>query len=117
WAVAAVNVAGVLVSRPAGRSSAFRVDVTAHLKDGAGTLVVVVDNAPNETVYPQQADFTFYGGIYREVRQITVDPVHVALDHHGGPGLSVTPHIDGTRAQVEVLARITGAADGTEVRL
>lgn len=114
---AEVHLDGVLLARHDGGYSTFRVDVTDHLKDGAGTLVVVVDNAPNETVYPQQADFTFYGGIYREVRQITVDPVHVALDHHGGPGLSVTPHIDGTRAQVEVLARITGAADGTEVRL
>ena len=45
-----------------GGYSTWRVDLTADLKDES-LLVIAVDNAPNENVYPQMADFTFYGGI------------------------------------------------------
>src|SRR5699024_3542926 len=86
------------------RSSA-RGDVTDHLTAGAGTLLVSVDNAANETVYPQQADFTFYGGIYREVRRISVDPTHITLAEHGGPGITVIPALQGEMAQVALSAR------------
>ena len=37
-----------------------------HLEPNDHVIAVVVDNAPNSTTYPQRADFTFYGGIYRE---------------------------------------------------
>ena len=68
----------------------------------------MVDNAPNSTTYPQRADFTFYGGIYRDVTLITVPRSHFALDDHGGPGLVVTPTLDGSRATVTFQAAVTG---------
>lgn len=113
---AEVYLDGDLVIRHDGGYSTFRADLTGRLADGAGTLLVIVDNAANQSVYPQQADFTFYGGIYRDVVQIDVDAAHFALDDHGGPGLIVTPRLDGDRAEVALTAVVTGANDH-EVRL
>ncbi|MDE0545953.1 glycoside hydrolase family 2 protein [Microbacterium sp. C7(2022)] len=109
---AEVYVDGHLLSRHHGGYSTFRVNVTEHLVQDAATVVVVVDNAANETVYPQQADFTFYGGIYREVRQITVGATHFALDADGGPGLTVTPQLTGEHALVSMSAAVSGVAGG-----
>ncbi|QKJ21016.1 glycoside hydrolase family 2 protein [Microbacterium hominis] len=107
---AEVYVAGELLARHDGGYSTFRVDLTRHLVDGEATVVVVVDNAANETVYPQQADFTFYGGIYREVLQISVGSDHFALGD-GGPGLLVTPSLAGSRADVTMSAHVVGATE------
>ncbi|WP_435527641.1 glycoside hydrolase family 2 protein [Microbacterium aurantiacum] len=107
---AAVYLNGRLLAEHDGGYSTFRVNVTEQLVHGEGTLVVVVDNAANERVYPQQADFTFYGGIYRDVRQISVGAASFALDDHGAPGLRVDPTIDGSRADVALSAVVTGAA-------
>ena len=52
-----------------GGYSTFRVNLTEHLQK-ENTLAVSVDNSDNDRVYPQKADFTFYGGLYREVRLI-----------------------------------------------
>lgn len=103
-----VYLGGRLLGRHDGGYSTFRVDLTGALADGARTLLVIVDNAANERVYPQQADFTFYGGIYRDVRLITVGPTHFALDDHGGPGLTATPALDGDRADVALSVRVVG---------
>ena len=76
-----------------GGYSTFRVNLTEHLKD-KNTLVISVDNSDNDTVYPQKADFTFYGGLYRDVNLIVVPKEHFELDYCGTPGIKVTPVID-----------------------
>ncbi|GAA1834966.1 glycoside hydrolase family 2 protein [Agromyces salentinus] len=111
---AEVYLGGALLARHDGGYSTFRVDLTDRLLAGAQTLVVLVDNAVNERVYPQQADFTFYGGIYRDASLITVGRTHFTLAEHGGPGLTVTPILDGDRADVVFRAGVVGA--GAEVR-
>ena len=55
-----------------------------------GFVIVDADNSVSDRVYPQKADFTFYGGIYRDVNLIIVDRHHFALDYFGGPGIRVT---------------------------
>ncbi|MGN6218845.1 MAG: glycoside hydrolase family 2 protein [Microbacterium sp.] len=105
---AEVYVGGALLIRHHGGYSTFRVNVTDHVVQDAATIVVVVDNAANETVYPQQADFTFYGGIYREVRQISVGATHLALDRDGGPGFTVTPRLAEGSAVVSMSADVSG---------
>lgn len=109
---AEVYVEGRLLSRHHGGYSTFRVNVTEHLVEDAATVVVVVDNAANETVYPQQADFTFYGGIYREVQQISVGVTHFALDSDGGPGLTITPRLTGDQAVVSMMTDVSAVAVG-----
>ena len=44
-------------------------------------------------VYPQMADFTFYGGLYRDVNLIVVPAEHFALLKDGTPGIKVTPEV------------------------
>ena len=77
-----------------GGYSTWRVNLTKHLKD-ENELIIAVDNSPNDYVYPQMADFTFYGGIYRDVNIIGVENAHFDLDYYGGTGIVVTPVVDG----------------------
>ena len=75
-----------------GGYSTWRVNITHALAE-ENEIAVIVDNSPNETVYPQMADFTFYGGIYRSVNLVCVNDSHFDLDYYGGPGIKVTPEI------------------------
>ena len=109
---AEVYLNGRKLARHAGGYSTFRVELTPALQEGDNLLAVLVDNSENGTVYPQKADFTFYGGLYRPVRLITVPAAHFALSYHGGSGLKVTPVVDleARTAAVTVEAWITGEA-------
>ena len=109
-ASAKVILNGSVVMTHDGGYSTFRADVTDHLRD-SNHLVVEVDNSKNDRVYPQKADFTFYGGIYRDVLLLTVDRNHFDLDHHGGPGIAVTPTVDGKNGRVNVKTWITGEGE------
>ena len=73
-----------------GGYSTFRANITELLRD-ENELTVEVDNSKNDRVYPQKADFTFYGGIYRDVSLMVVSKNHFTLDYFGGPGIKVTP--------------------------
>ena len=84
-----------------GGYSTFRADITDFLAE-SNTLTVHVDNSVNDRVYPQKADFTFYGGIYRDVNLIIVDQYHFDLDYFGGSGLAITPETDGLNGKVRV---------------
>ncbi len=90
-----------------GGYSTFRVNLTDYLTD-TSILSISTDNSPNDFVYPQMADFTFYGGLYRDVNIITVDKTHFELEYCGGPGIKVTPIVKGTDAEVEVQAYVAG---------
>ena len=79
---ATVEVNGKELTTHDGGYSTFRVNITDVLAD-QNTVKVSVDNSPNDRVYPQKADFTFYGGIYRDVYIITVDENHFDLDSYG----------------------------------
>ena len=104
---AIVYVNGKKVASHDGGYSTWRVNVTEELQD-ENLIVVEVDNAPNQTVYPQMADFTFYGGLYRNVNIIAVNNSHFDLDYFGGPGIKVTPTVEGADAKVEVEVFVTG---------
>ena len=113
---AEVYLNGEKLAEHAGGYSTFRVDLTDHLKDH-NKLAVSVSNARSRTVYPQQADFTFYGGLYREVRLILVPETHFALGYHGGPGLKITPVVDLETRAATVMAEawVEGPAHDAEV--
>ncbi len=97
-----------------GGYSTWRVDITEELKNGT-RLGILVDNSANETVYPQMADFTFYGGLYRDVNIIAVNNSHFDLDYYGGCGVQVTPEIKGNDAVVEIQTYITNKQPGQSV--
>lgn len=98
---------GELVAQHDGGYSAFRAKLS-NIQE-SNLLVVAADNSPNDYVYPQTADFTFYGGIYRSVKLIGVSKSHFDLDYFGAPGISVTPKVTGTGADVDAVAYV--AAD------
>ena len=106
-----VYVDGQKVAHHDGGYSTWRVNVTDALKDES-LIVVAVDNSPNEEVYPQMADFTFYGGLYRDVNIIAVAKSHFDLDNFGGPGIKVTPEVEGANATVTIEAPVVGAKKG-----
>ncbi|MBQ4641719.1 MAG: glycoside hydrolase family 2 protein [Oscillospiraceae bacterium] len=110
-----VYVDGKHLAHHDGGYSTWRVDVTDHLQVSS-LLVVAVDNAPNDRVYPQMADFTFYGGLYRDVNLIAVPTSHFDLECLGGPGIKVTPVMDGNNANVEVEVFVTDSKLGQTVR-
>ncbi len=83
-----------------GGYSTFRVKLDDIQDENA--LLVEVDNSSNDKVYPQNADFTFYGGIYRDVKAIGVNKTHFDLDYYGAPGIMVTPEINGADAKIEI---------------
>ena len=98
-----------------GGYSTWRVDVTDALEN-ENLLAILVDNAPNQQVYPQVADFTFYGGLYRDVNLICVSRSHFDLSCHGGPGIKVTPIMEDASAKVEVEVFVTGRKAGQILR-
>ena len=100
-ASAKVTLNGTVVMTHDGGYSTFRSDVTDVLKPG-NHLVGAVDNSVNDKVYPQKADFTFYGGIYRDVKLIVVDQHHFDMDYCGGPGIAVHADVKGSDAIVRV---------------
>ena len=103
---------GELLAHHDGGYSTFRVDLTKSLQ-GENELKVFVDNSINETVYPQTADFTFYGGIYRDVNLIKVKKEHFALMHCGGCGIKVTPLLCGEDAEINIEAWIENPESGS----
>ena len=105
-----VYVNGKNLAHHDGGYSTWRVDITEAL-DVNNLLVIAVDNKANEVVYPQMADFTFYGGLYRDVNIITVSESHFDLDYYGGNGIAVTPVIKGTTANVGVEVFVTNKTE------
>lgn len=98
-----------------GGYSTWRVNLTEELKDKS-LLVIAVDNGENDVVYPQMADFTFYGGLYRDVNILAVDDSHFDLDYFGGTGLMVTPEISGEDAKAEVQVFLTNAKEDQKLQ-
>ena len=110
-ASADVYVNGKRLAHHDGGYSTWRVNVSAYLRS-ENVVAIFVDNAPNEEVYPQVADFTFYGGIYRNVNVICVDETHFDLEYFGASGLKITPDASGT---VEAEVFVTNKGDDDKI--
>ena len=135
-ASARVSLNGREVCTHDGGYSTFRVDITDFLDtqemeqevgDGrkpggepseskAGNLLlsVQVDNSVNDRVYPQKADFTFYGGIYRDVNLIVVNRLHFDMEYYGGNGIWITPEVKGKDGCVRVQTFTNCAANALD---
>ena len=112
---ASVYVNGRKLASHDGGYSTWRVNITDALK-AKNLIVIEVDNSVNDTVYPQHADFTFYGGLYRNVNILAVSSSHFDLDYFGGPGIQVTPEVTGTSANVNVEVFVTNRTDAQQIR-
>lgn len=110
-----VNITDALIEAPADDGAAVIGTAQSGVPSGSGgnILAVSVDNSQNRTVYPQKADFTFYGGIYRDVHLLIVPAAHFALGDQGSSGIRVTPQLsdDLRSAAVSVEAWVEGTAE------
>lgn len=112
-----VFVNGTEVAYHEGGYSTFRVDVTDVLKnEGENLLVIEVDNSSLDHIYPQMADFTFYGGLYRGVNLVIVPETHFDLDFYGANGLTITPSIVEGGASIDLKSWITNPGEDYTVR-
>lgn len=102
-ASAEVTLNGTKLGRHDGGYSTFRFRVTDVLND-SNELTLSVSNEKNDRVYPQMADFTFYGGIYRDVTLISVPECHFDLLEFGTPGIRVTGAYEGDITKVHIKA-------------
>ncbi len=109
-----VYVNGKHLAHHDGGYSTWRVDITGELLD-ENEVAIVVDNSPNEVVYPQMADFTFYGGLYRDVNIVCVPAAHFDLEYYGGKGLMITPAVNGANADVAVEVWVKNFQEGDEL--
>lgn len=92
--VATVYCNGRELGTHKGGFSTFRYDLTPAMLPEGNVLTVVVTNAKSD-IYPQNADFTFYGGLYRDVNFIEADPTHFDLLKDGTDAVFVTPRSNG----------------------
>lgn len=109
-ASAVVYVNGERAGSHDGGYSAFRCNITPFLKD-ENLIKVEVDNSINDRVYPQEADFTFYGGIYRDVNLICVDKSHFDLEYYGASPIKIDPLVEGKDGRVTVTAYPAGEGE------
>ncbi len=110
-----VYLNGKVLAHHDGGYSTWRVDISNHITD-ENLLVIAVDNSANDTVYPQFADFTFYGGLYRDVNIICTSESHFELMYYGGSGVKVTPEVNGKNADVEIETYLANAKDGIKLQ-
>lgn len=107
-----VHVNGRAVGRHEGGYARFRFDVTDALRPGANTLDVRVDNSATTTIAPLGGDFTVFGGLYRPVRLIETNPVHLDLANHGAPGAGVRASaVSSAAADLAFHARVANDGD------
>ncbi|WP_271812573.1 glycoside hydrolase family 2 protein [Clostridium beijerinckii] len=88
--VAKVYVNGELAGESKCGFSMFRVQLTSFLKCGENLISIIVDNSRHDDVYPLMADFSFYGGIYREVKLIVAETLHFDLLDNSRDGIYLT---------------------------
>ncbi|MDB5327633.1 MAG: putative glycosyl hydrolase [Phycisphaerales bacterium] len=87
--VADVYVNGEVVGQHRGGFAAFCFDVTGKLHVGDNVIAVRVSNARAPDIAPLSGDFTVFGGLYRDVELLTLDPMHISPMDDASPGVYV----------------------------
>ena len=107
-----VYVNGTLLGQHRGGFARFRFDATAALKVGADNVIAVkVSNAGAADVAPLEADFTFFGGLYRDAHVLITDPVHIDVLDYASSGVYLDT-TEVTSASAKLRARVRVQNDG-----
>jgi beta-galactosidase len=118
--VTEVQVNGRHAGRHLGGYTAFALDISGLVSPGAENRVEIrVDNRHDPDIPPLDADFTFYGGIYRDLWLLVLDEVHFDLDEYGAVDFRIDPAVlSRTRAALRVNAGVRNASPSDrEVRM
>ena len=111
---------GQFVGEHKGGYTRFCFDITPHLRYGQENLFAIyVNNVYNPNIPPLSADFTFFGGIYRDVYLQFMNPVHIATNDYASSGVYIrTPEVNNSAASVEITTLLTNdMPQATEVRV
>jgi beta-galactosidase len=97
-----------------GGYTSFARDITAALQEGKNKITIRVDNAHNDEIVPQSADFSFYGGIYRDIHLIITKPVHFEVANLGANAIFIrTPEVSETSAKISVQSKLVRPKKGS----
>lgn len=99
-----------------GGYSGFACDVTEYANEGT-EIKITVDNKDYDDIYPTRADFTFWGGLYRNVRIIETEETHFSFRDYSSEGVYITPRKSGDKWYVDLKALIDGDVDGCTLKL
>ena len=111
---------GQFVGEHKGGDTRFCFDITSHLRYGQENLFAIyVNNVYNPNIPPLSADFTFFGGIYRDVYLQFMNPVHIATNDYASSGVYIrTPEVNNSAASVEITTLLTNdMPQATEIRV
>jgi len=96
-----------------GGYTTFARDITTSIKEGNNDITIKVDNAHNDEIVPQSADFSFYGGIYRDIHLVITKPVHFEVANLGTNAVFITtPEVSETQAKVSVKSKLVRPKKG-----
>ena len=112
--VATVFVNGKKTLQHTGGYTAFNVPLNDHLSfDAKGTnvdIAVLVDNSFDPDIPTLTADFTFFGGIYRDVMLNACEPVHFRANDRAARSLYLsTPSVSAASAKVVVRGEVSNS--------
>lgn len=97
-----------------GGYTTFAKEITSYLKAGNNTIMVKVNNAHNDEIVPQSGDFSFYGGIYRDIQLIITKPVHFEIANLGVNGVFIrTPEVSAKAAKITVQSKVSSPKKGS----
>jgi beta-galactosidase len=109
--VADVYVNGNFLGEHQGGFAAFVFDVTPNINVGADNVIAVkVNNAANTNIPPLDADFTFWGGIYRDVHLLVTGPAQISPLDYASPGVYLKPtNVSSNSANLQITTVVSNA--------
>ncbi|MDO7743969.1 MAG: hypothetical protein MUP99_09355, partial [Pedobacter sp.] len=114
---AEIFVNGIKAGSHAGGYTGFTIPITDLLKfEGQfkNEILVKVTNRFNADIAPLTADFTFYGGIYRNINLLIKAPVHFYGDDYGAGGVYIsTPQVSAARAEIRLKGVLENSSAAT----
>lgn len=102
---------GEYINHHDGGFSTINVELTPFVKEGKNILSIFVDNAVNDSVYPQTADFTFYGGIYRDIKIISFSSSYIPPSSFGSDGVDITTELKGESGYITIKVQTKGEGE------
>lgn len=104
------------VGEHSGGYTFFCFDITSFVHEGKNELLVAVDNSEDPNIPPLSADFTFFGGIYRDVSLISTSPIHVSNTHYASSGVYITPSsITDESAKINIRTMLTNKFKSSKI--
>lgn len=108
---AEVLVNGKSAGKHIGSYTRFIVPISSFLNFKDDVIEVRANNRFNEDIPPLTADFTFFGGLYRNVTLLMTNPLHFSQKENGSSGVFITtPQVSASTASVQVKSSVDNTA-------